>query len=297
MLDVPVISIVAPMHNEEANVQTLYESIGNAMADLHKPYEILFVNDASTDHTLSMLKRIQSCDSHFHFVDLEFNVGENWALLAGVSKARGNIIVTIDGDGQNDPAYIPAILDELSKGYRVVSGRRRARSGSFWTRRLPSLVANTLIRVISGVPVHDCGCGLKAYRREVVEGRYLPKGFMNRFSPVILGVKQKEFSEVEIMDRARKSGRSHYGLSRVFVVLRDLASLPFAIQEPGKWLRRFRSLQWAGLAAGLPLAISGWKLSALGTILLVLVSFSNARNLKRFVVARAAPEFRIQEFK
>jgi len=285
------------MHNEENNVQTLYESIRDSMEALHQPYEILFVNDASTDHTLSVMKRIQSRDSRFHFVDLEFNVGENWALLAGISKTQGEIIVTIDGDCQNDPAYIPALLRELSKGYRVVSGWRKARTGSFWTRRLPSRVANTLIRMISGVSVHDCGCGLKAYRREVVEGRYVPKGFMNRFSPVILGVKQKEFSEIEILDRARKAGRSHYGLGRVFVVARDLASLPFAIQQPGRWLRRFRCLQWAGLVAGLPLAISGWRLSALGMMLLALVSFSNARNLKRFVIAQAAPEFRIQEFK
>ena len=296
-MELPEISVVAPMHNEEGSVQPLYESIRDTMEDLHQPYEILFVNDASTDHTLSMMKRIQSCDPQFHFVDLESNVGENWALLAGISKTRGEIIVTIDGDCQNDPAYIPALLDELSKGYRVVSGWRKARTGSFWTRRLPSRVANTLIRMISGVPVHDCGCGLKAYRREVVQEKYLPKGFMNRFSPVVLGVKRKEFSEVEIVDRVRKSGRSHYGLGRVFVVMRDLLSLPFAIQEPGRWVQRFRCLQWTELAAALPLALSGWRLSALGTILLALVSFSNARNLKRLVEARAAPAFRIQEFK
>ncbi|TMA13235.1 MAG: glycosyltransferase [Deltaproteobacteria bacterium] len=119
------------MHNEEGSVQPLYESIRDTMEDLHQPYEILFVNDASTDHTLSMMKRIQSCDPQFHFVDLESNVGENWALLAGISKTRGEIIVTIDGDCQNDPAYIPALLDELSKGYRVVSSWRKARTGSF----------------------------------------------------------------------------------------------------------------------------------------------------------------------
>lgn len=284
------------MHNEEGNIRPLYEGVRDAVENLGHPYEIIFVNDGSTDHSLSVMKQIRSCDPHFHFVDLESNVGENWALLAGISKARGEIIVTIDGDGQNDPAYIPALLRELSKGYRVVSGWRRARVGNLWTRRLPSRIANTLIQVTTGVPVHDCGCGLKAYRREAVQGKYVPKGFLNRFSPVILGVKREEFSEVEIVDRVRKSGRSHYGLGRVFVVLRDLFSLPFAIQDPPGWLWRFRCVQWIGVAAGLLLSVRSWRLSALGMFLLALVSFSNARNLERFVKAQAAPEFRIREF-
>ncbi len=285
------------MHNEEGNVQPLYEGIREAMEGLHQPYEILFVNDASTDRTLSIMKRIQSQDPHFHFVNLQSNVGENWALLAGISKAGGKVIITIDGDGQNDPAYIPVLLKELSQGYRVVSGWRKKRTGDFWTRRLPSLVANGLIRALTGVPVHDCGCGLKVYRREVLEGRYVPKGFMNRFSPVVLGVKRSEFSEVEIADRVRKSGRSHYGIERVFVVLRDLLALPFAVEKPGRWAQRFRWMQWIWLASGLLLAISAWKVSALLLFLLALASFSNARNLRRFVEAQARPQFRIEEFR
>ncbi len=291
------LSVIAPMHNEEGNVQPLYECVRDALESLHQPYEVIFVNDASSDHTLSIMKQIQGRDPHFHFLNLESNVGENWALLAGISKARGEIIVTIDGDGQNDPVYIPALLEELSRGYRVVSGRRRMRTGGFWTRRLPSYVANGLIRIITGVTVHDCGCGLKAYRREVLDGRYVPKGFMNRFSPVVLGVKRNEFSEVEISDRVRKSGHSHYGIERVFVVLRDLFAIPFAIQRPGCWARRFRCMQWIWLGMGATLVIWGWKLSALAMLLFALASFSNARNLKRFVEAQAAPRFRIQEFR
>ena len=191
------------MHNEQGNVLALYDDIKQTMDRLAEPYEIIFVNDASGDQTLGKMREIQSRDPNFHFADLEANVGENWALLAGISKARGEIVITIDGDYQNDPAYIPELLKELSKGYRVVSGRRRSRAAALWTKRLPSLVANSLIRLISGVPVHDCGCGLKVYRREVVEGKFVPKGFMNRFSPVSLGVKGHEFSEVEIVDRAR----------------------------------------------------------------------------------------------
>ncbi len=195
------ISVIAPMHNEEENVFPLYQDIGRVMAKLDRPYEIIFVNDMSDDHTLVRMKEIHCCDPHFHFVDLETKVGENWALLAGVSKARGKMLVTIDGDYQNDPAYIPALLEQLAKGYRVVSGRRRQRVEKLWNRLLPSRVANALIRIVSGVPVHDCGCGLKAYRREVLDGKFVPEGFMNRFSPAALGVRPHEFLSSEILPR------------------------------------------------------------------------------------------------
>ena len=245
------------MHNEQGNVRALYDDIKGVMEALEGSYEIIFVNDASTDQTLAMMREIQECDADFHFADLETNVGENWALLAGISRAQGEVIVTIDGDYQNDPAYIPDLLQALSKGYRVVSGRREQRAASFWTKRLPSQVANTMIRLVSGVPVHDCGCGLKAYRREVLEGKFVPKGFMNRFSPVSLGVKGDEFSEVKIVDRARIAGRSHYGLGRVLVVLRDLWVLPFAAHGPARWLRRFQVLFSLLLVVALMLAFWG----------------------------------------
>src|SRR5919106_1709718 len=145
-------SIVAPMHNEEGNVRALYTAIQQAMDRLAQPYEIIFVNDASSDRTLPEMKEIQSVDSHFHFADLAANVGENWALLAGISKARGEIIITLDGDYQNDPAYIPDLLKELAQGYRVVSGRRKDRAAAFWAKRLPSPIANSMIRIVSGVP-------------------------------------------------------------------------------------------------------------------------------------------------
>jgi glycosyltransferase involved in cell wall biosynthesis len=290
-------SVVAPMHNEEGNIQALYLDIKRAMEQLKQPYEIVFVNDASLDTTLPKMKEIQSGDPNFHFVDLEYNVGENWALLAGISKARGQIIITIDGDYQNDPAYIAPLLEELSRGYRVVSGWRSERVGSFWSRRLPSWIANGLIRLVSSVSVHDCGCGLKAYRREVLEGKFVPKGFMNRFSPVALGVTGHEFSEVEIVDRPRKSGESHYGLSRVFVVLRDLWVLPFAIRGPERWLWKFRAIQALGFATTLSLALAGrWLLS--GTTLgLATIARSNVAGLKQFIKAQVDPNFRIREYR
>ena len=228
-------SVVAPMHNEEGNVRALYHEIKMTMDRVGGSYEIIFVNDASGDDTLAHMKALQRDDPTFHFADLETNAGENWALLAGISRARGEVIITIDGDYQNDPKYIPDLLSKLDRGYRVVSGRRTSRRVGLWTKRLPSLVANTLIRLMSGVPVHDCGCGLKAYRRDVLEGKFVPRGFMNRFSPVSLGVKGREFAEVEIVDWPRIAGDSHYGLSRIFAVLRDLWVLPFAIRNAAVW--------------------------------------------------------------
>lgn len=290
------ISVIAPMHNEEGNVVPLYEDISEVLAGLGDPYEIIFVNDVSTDGTLAKMKELQSCDSRFHLVDLETNVGENWALLAGVSKARGEIFVTIDGDYQNDPAYIPKLLAQLSNGQHVVSGRRRQRVGSLWSRLLPSQVANGLIRAVSGVPVHDCGCGLKAYRREVLAGKFVPEGFMNRFSPAALGVRAEQFTEVEVVDRPRISGQSHYGLNRVFPVLRDLAALPFATRGPARWLGRFRLLRWVFLAAFALLAVNGWWTLAAAAASCALIAFSNAWNLQRFVAAQTRPEFRIKEY-
>ena len=284
------------MHNEEGNARALYEAIRDALAPLGD-FEIIFVNDCSTDSTLSVMQAIADQDPRFHYADLETNVGENWALFAGISRASGEVIVTIDGDYQNDPAYIPAMLDRLAQGYRVVSGWRRQRVGSFWDRRLPSLVANALIRLVSGVPVHDCGCGLKAYRREVIAGRYVPKGFLNRFSPVVFGVRAKEFSEVEIIDRERKAGTSHYGLGRVFEVARDICVLPFAVAGAERWLRMFRRLQWLTVTIGAFFLILGWKIPALAVLLLGFLAYANWRSLKRFVEAQERPPFHIKEFR
>jgi glycosyltransferase involved in cell wall biosynthesis len=290
------LSVVAPMHNEEGNTRALYEAIRDALTPLGD-FEIIFVNDCSTDGTLSIMKGIADQDPRFHYADLETNVGENWALLAGISRASGEVIVTIDGDYQNDPAYIPAMLDRLAQGYRVVSGWRRQRVGSFWDRRLPSLVANALIRLVSGVPVHDCGCGLKAYRREVIADRYVPKGFLNRFSPVVFGVKAKEFSEVEIIDRERKAGTSHYGLGRIFEVARDLCVLPFAVAGAERWVGAFRKLQWLTVTLGAFFLIVGWKVAALLLFLLALLAYANGRSLERFMEAQERPPFRIKEFR
>jgi len=291
------VSVIAPMHNEEGNVVPLYENISEVMARLQRRYEIIFVNDASADGTLARMREIRDRDGRFHFVDLQSNVGENWALLAGVSRARGEVLVSIDGDYQNDPAYIPALLEELAKGYRVVSGRRRRRVENVWSRLVPSRVANGLIRLVSRVPVHDCGCGLKAYRREVLDGKFVPDGFMNRFSPAALGVRGREFAEVEVVDRPRISGQSHYGLYRIFLVLRDLAALPFALRGAARWRKIFRRVEWIFLALAVLLAAGGRWMASAGACLAALIAFSNAWNLARFLRAESRPEFRIRDYR
>src|SRR5262249_34681180 len=164
-------------------------------------------------------------------VDLDGTYGEAAALSAGFDAARGDIVVTLDGDGQNDPADIPKLLAKLAEGYDAVSGRRLKREEAFFTKVLPSWVANRLIVLATGVPVYDCGCGLKAYRRDVVAGGQLPRG-MTRCLPAILGVPGARVAEIETRDRARISGRSHYGLSRVGVVFRDLVALPVLVRRP-----------------------------------------------------------------
>ena len=227
----PTLSIVVPVYDEEGNVGRLHGELSRVAADIGAPYELVFVNDGSRDGTLAQLEALLGRDPNLHVVDLDGNFGEAAALSAGFEVARGELVVTLDGDGQNDPADIPKLLAKLSDRVDVVSGRRRAREETFLTRVLPSWVANRLIAVATGVPVYDCGCGLKAYRRAVVAGARLPRG-MNRFLPAILGVDASRVAEVETVDRPRDSGHSHYGLSRVVVVLRDLVALPVLVRRP-----------------------------------------------------------------
>src|SRR5213078_3231725 len=205
-------------YDEEENVAPLHAELARIACDLGRPYEILFVNDGSGDGTLARLELLAAADPHVRIVDLDGNFGEAAALSAGFAHARGAVVVTLDGDGQNDPADIPRLLARLGPELDVVSGRRYQRKERFLTRVLPSRVANWLIVRATGVPVYDCGCGLKVYRREVVARAQLPRG-MNRFLPAILGVDPSRVGEVWVNDRERGAGGSHYGLSRTFAVL------------------------------------------------------------------------------
>jgi glycosyltransferase involved in cell wall biosynthesis len=221
----PALSFVVPVYNEEGNVGPLHAELTATARATGRPYELVFVNDGSNDATLERLLAVAREDPHLRVVELDGNFGEAAALSAGFEAATGDVVVTLDGDGQNDPADVPRLLAALDERRDAVSGRRSRRKEKFTTRILPSLLANRLIVLATGVPAYDCGCGLKAYRRTLVRGAQLPSGF-NRFLPAILGVAPERVAEVVVGDRARGSGTSHYGLWRIAVVLRDLPSLP-----------------------------------------------------------------------
>jgi glycosyltransferase involved in cell wall biosynthesis len=290
----PTFSVVVPVYNEQGNAALLCEEIRVVMSAIGRPFEIIFVNDGSTDGTLQELQRIAASESRLRILDLDGNFGEAGALSAGFQAARGDLVVTMDGDGQNDPHDIPRLLETLERdGYRVVSGWRQQRQEGLVLRVLPSRIANGLIAAVSGVAVHDNGCGLKIYRRPVVEGAALPRGW-NRFLPAILGVKADEVAEVSVSDRRRQHGQSHYGLSRTLVVIRDLLALRFIMANS-----RRAEPAWAVVAVAMALGFmfgmwraSGWLLGVWGVAGTIAVLIW--RNLHRFNQAQRLGVFRVR---
>lgn len=245
----PAVSFVVPVYNEEGNVESVHADVTRAGRALGRPYEIVFVNDGSTDRTFERLARLVRRDPHLRVVDFEGNFGEAAALSAGFTEARGDLVCALDGDGQNDPGDLPKLLAALTPERSVVTGFRQHREGNFFTRVLPSRIANKLIGLVTGIPIHDCGCSLKLYRREVLADVALPHGF-HRFLPAILGVRAAQVVEVPVNDRPRGSGTSHYGLSRTFIVLRDLLGLRLVLRRrPGRGTAR--ALRLGSLAAAL----------------------------------------------
>jgi glycosyltransferase involved in cell wall biosynthesis len=301
----PALSLVVPVYNEEGNVEPLHAELTRVAQALGDPYEIVFVNDGSRDGTLARLEAIRAGDPNLRIVDLDGNFGEAAALSAGFAHARGDVVVTLDGDGQNDPAEIPRLLARLGPDVDVVSGRRRERKEAFWSRVLPSRIANALIVRATGVPVHDCGCGLKAYRRGVLAGAQLPRG-MNRFLPAILGVNPVRVAEIWVNDRRRGSGASHYGLSRTFVVLRDLLALPILVRRPPRGRALGRALDGAQVAfvavmLAAVLGALGWPAGrlpalalAVGAVVATAAGWAIGHNVDRWVRAQEDGVFRVR---
>ncbi|MBF0560111.1 MAG: glycosyltransferase family 2 protein, partial [Nitrospirae bacterium] len=219
------VSIIVPLYNEEDNVEILHERIMEVVTSNNIDYEIIYVDDGSNDNTLQLLDKLQSKQKNVLVLSLRRNFGQTAAFAAGFDFARGDIVVTMDGDLQNDPSDIPRLI-EATKDYDLVSGWRKKRKDPFITRRLPSIIANWLISKVTGVRLHDYGCSLKAYRRDVVKNLRL-YGEMHRFIPAVASWYGVRISEIETTHHPRLRGKSKYGISRTIRVLLDLITVKF----------------------------------------------------------------------
>ena len=220
------LSVIVPVYNEEGNVAPICQALTNVLADLGLRYEIILVNDGSTDKSIGELRQAVKSYPHIKVIDLRRNYGQTAALMAGIDHATGEILIPIDADLQNDPSDIPAMIAKLRDGYDVVSGWRATRQDSAISRNLVSRMANRMISFISGVHLHDYGCTLKAYRSEVVKGFRL-YGEMHRFIPIYATWMGAKVCEMPVRHHARKVGHSKYGLDRVFKVILDLMVVKF----------------------------------------------------------------------
>jgi len=221
-----MVSIVVPLLNEQDNVSDLVESVEAVMNAAKLRFELIMVDDGSTDGTVAVLERMQRTRPFMRVVELRRNFGQTAAMAAGFGHAEGDVIVPMDGDLQNDPADIPKLVAKLDEGYDVVSGWRKDRKDRLLTRKVPSWLANWLIGRITGVKLHDYGCSLKAYRKEVAEHTKL-YGEMHRFIPALASWAGARVTEIVVNHRPRTRGKTKYGLSRTFKVLLDLVTVKF----------------------------------------------------------------------
>jgi glycosyltransferase involved in cell wall biosynthesis len=219
-----MISIVIPIYNEEANIDKLTKSILTALSDIE--YEVLFINDGSTDNSEKEIQDKIKSNSHIKLINLRRNYGQTAAMQAGFDHSKGEIIIPMDGDLQNDPKDIPMLIDKINEGYDVVSGWRKTRLDKKYTRIIPSKIANMLISKISGIHLHDYGCTLKAYRKEILDEIKL-YGEMHRFIPIYASWEGAKVTEVAVHHHPRTSGKTKYGLSRIPRVILDLLVIRF----------------------------------------------------------------------
>ncbi len=218
------LSVVIPVFNEEESITYLYESVTRALNNLDFKYEIILVDDGSRDKTFLRALGLAKLDPRLKIVKLKRNYGQTTALHAGFQNAQGRVIVTMDGDLQNDPDDIPHMLNKMNEGYDIVLGWRHERKDFFISRKLPSKIANWLIRKVTGIPVIDNGCAIRAYRAEVIKN-FPMYSEMHRLMPVITALVGAKFTQIKVKHHPRKFGRSKYGLSRIYKVLLDLIAL------------------------------------------------------------------------
>src|SRR5215813_11824298 len=259
----PSLSVVVPIHNEEPSILPLYDRLTSVLEKLRKPYEILFVDDASTDRSFDLLANLVETDHRLKVIRLRRNFGQTAALAAGFDESQGNIVISLDGDLQHAPEDIPALLEKIEEGYDVASGWRKNRLDNAVTRKIPSRIANWLMKQASGVDLRDFGTTFKAYRAEILKDINL-YGELHRFIPALASFYGARIAEVPIRNLPRASGGSHYGLGRTFRVMFDIFTIWFLLKyftRPmhffGKW-----GLLSAGFGGAMLTAMAGEKLMA-----------------------------------
>ncbi|MGB7295897.1 MAG: glycosyltransferase family 2 protein [Candidatus Aminicenantales bacterium] len=251
----PIISLVIPVFNEAENLPMLNAELVAALQKLGRPIEIILVDDGSTDTSWEVLKDIQKKDGRVKLIRLRRNFGQTAALSAGFDYAGGEVIVSLDADLQNDPNDIPLLIQKIEDGHDIVSGWRKSRKDRFFSRRLPSIIANRLISWLMRVRLHDYGCTLKAFRREVIKNVKL-YGELHRFIPAIASQLGVSIAEVQVNHRPRKHGRSKYSIFRFTKVILDMLTVKFLLSYSTRPLQIFGLL---GLGSGLlGFIISGW---------------------------------------
>lgn len=236
------VSIIVPVYNESESVPILQDKFIEALGSIGKTWEVIYVDDGSRDNSLAVLEQLAADDpDHVRVLSFRRNFGQTTAIAAGIEHSIGNVIVLIDADLQNDPADIPMLLDKLDEGYDLVSGWRVSRQDKFITRTLPSRIANGLISYVTGVKLHDYGCSLKAYRREVITGFRL-YGEMHRFIPAYASSVGAKIIEVPVRHHPRKFGKAKYGLERTLKVTLDLFTVKYLISYSQKPIYIFGSV-------------------------------------------------------
>ncbi|HEX4134650.1 MAG TPA: glycosyltransferase family 2 protein [Bryobacteraceae bacterium] len=244
-----MLSIVVPIHNEEDSILPLYDRLTSVLFSIRRPYEILFIDDASTDRSFELLSNLVETDPHLKVVRLRRNFGQTAALSAGFHEARGKVIIAMDGDMQHAPEDIPALLSKIDEGYDIASGWRKERVDNALTRRIPSRIANWMMSKASGIDLRDFGTTFKAYRAEVLKDVHL-YGDLHRFIPALASIYGARVAEVPIQNTPRISGASHYGLSRTFRVLIDILTIRFLLKYFTRPMHFFGAIGLAGTASG-----------------------------------------------
>ena len=246
----PRISIVIPLYNEEESIPALWEGLDKAIANYGKPAEVIIIDDGSRDRSFALLSEIAARDPRFTIIRFRRNFGQTAGFAAGFAQARGDVVITMDADLQNDPMDIPKLMEKVDEGYDIVSGWRKDRQDRFIDRKLPSMMANRLISNVTDVRLHDYGCSLKAYRRDVLQHVHL-YGELHRFIPALASQVGATVTEVPVNHRARQFGRSKYGISRTIRVMLDLITVWFLGTYSTRPIHVFGTLGLASAAGGI----------------------------------------------